>query len=591
MSPTGFDAFCNWVASINVSDDASLEHSNFDGLVQVTNLELPLKVRWYISKAESKDTVIVVKGTVESETGFLCCGTDVTQEKQATKEVSELRDEIATRQKDLSTERDNYDKQLTHLKKCMQTLESENSALMKLRALSKAEVTRLDDVVAQLRSELDTIKDRAEKNASKVETEGGSEETWKQKDAFVDKMCHEIRNPLNGIMHCNENIRFNLSNIQEVLIDIKGTPQLDSISKLIKAEVRNAMEDYNLILLCSKHQKMMLDDVIYLSKINTKPISFDLAPFSPTDLIHEIMDSFQYQYEMMHITSTILFKGLLESDHNQMVIGDKNAISQILINIINFAMRFKQNANLQRVKVTTSILENLDIAPKVELRVSVKDSGIGMTVEELKIVFKELLYSPQKIRAEFGGPGLGLYIAKNLVDLMGGNFDLRSIHETGSSYSFTIILDKVPSALVATDLEDLPALPAKTILVVDDNEINRKVLCGILKKAGYQTAQAQNGLEAFAAVCTMNFDMIFMDIEMPVSNGTDSTMKIREWESKQKFKNPIPIVAVTGNARTDQMQEYLGAGMQAVVVKPFRQDEIVKVLEEMKQMRSRCILK
>ncbi|KAJ3050583.1 hypothetical protein HDU99_008629 [Rhizoclosmatium hyalinum] len=78
---------------------------------------------------------------------------------------------------------------------------------------------------------------------------------------------------------------------------------------------------------------------------------------------------------------------------------------------------------------------------------------------------------------------------------------------------------------------------------------------------------------------------------MPVSNGTDSTMKIREWESKQKFKNPIPIVAVTGNARADQMQEYLAAGMQAVVVKPFRQDEIVKVLEEMKQMRSRCILK
>ncbi|KAJ3071763.1 hypothetical protein HDU98_004814 [Podochytrium sp. JEL0797] len=416
----------------------------------------------------------------------------------------------------------------------------------------------------------------------------------KHQELFVDMICHEIRNPLNAIMHCNEFIRSSLLNIQNIIGDIKGEHHTRSGMESVMSEVKDCLQECDSILLCATHQKLVANDVLDLSKMNMNLLTLELAPFSPTDLITQVLSSFHTQLHLNNTTSTVIFKGLLHSRSPPLLHGDKVRITQILINLLLFAMNFKKDASLRHIKVSASVEDGSDVANRVGFRVSVKGSGIGMTPQEKDVLLDRLNRNEQKTLSEYGGAGMGLFVAKRLIEMMGGFFILRSIQGQGSSFSFTIPLELVadkPNITVTSaspprfkiSMASLHTNGPPLILIVDDNAINRKILSTILKKAGCVTMEASDGQQAVDLALLHKFSTIFMDIEMPVLDGKQAAIQIREWDAVQKFPFFMPIVAVTANARKEQVQEYLAVGMQAVIIKPYKKEEILECLEHMKQ--------
>ncbi|KAI9347566.1 histidine kinase-like ATPase [Obelidium mucronatum] len=261
-------------------------------------------------------------------------------------------------------------------------------------------------------------------------------------------------------------------------------------------------------------------------------LRLDLTDFIVTELVTEVIESFRAQLLSKKITFELQFKGsYLEENPNQVLFGD--------------------HADVKHIKVITSVDDVAEFSPKAALRVDVQDSGIGMTDEEKTNLFQRFQQASVKTYSQYGGSGLGLFISKNLVTEMDGRFEVESTKGQGTSFSFVIPLE-LRSSLVDNSAQSTQSLnkpfnslslidESSVILVVDDNDINRKILTTILKKA--------------------------------VMDGKEATRKIRQREELNSSPS-IPIVAVTGNARSEQIKELIDLGMQAVVVKPFKPAEL-----------------
>ncbi|ORY40791.1 hypothetical protein BCR33DRAFT_719315 [Rhizoclosmatium globosum] len=447
-----------------------------------------------------------------------------------------------------------------------------------------------------------------------------AEETRKQLESFIDTVCHEIRNPLNGIMHCNDFINICLMEMKEKLevlsrMDVLDVESVKLIVKRIQADLEHAMEECKAILLCATHQKSIADDVLHLSKMNTTTVHLDISDFTPTDLVKQITGSFRAQLKSKGISHSTEFRGLLETNPNQVYLGDKVRIAQIIINIFTNAIKFTQNVDDRWIKVIASVSESVEWEPRHSFTLEIVDNGIGMTEEEKERLFQRFQQASIKTYSQYGGSGLGLFISKNLVSAMNGYFQLHNPLELSQSNSNNV--NKSVMSLYTPDTPiDIPSLTAFTtpsytqtedhnartsvtsshsteqsthptrILIVDDNDINRKILSTILKKAGYETVEAENGAVALDLSARSIYSLIFMDIEMPVMDGKEATRRIRERESctnremDSEGGTKVPIVAVTGNARSEQVKDLIEMGMDAVIVKPFKGAEIHKCVSK-----------
>ncbi|KAJ3026419.1 UNVERIFIED_CONTAM: hypothetical protein HDU68_005688 [Siphonaria sp. JEL0065] len=451
-----------------------------------------------------------------------------------------------------------------------------------------------------------------------------AEENRLQQEMFIDMVCHEIRNPLNGIMHCNQFIKSRLQTIRKCMgkLEKRMNEADEKAIKGMQEEVDRGLEECESIQLCATHQKAIADDVLHLSKMklslfyclfllscksgllskilhSMKMMKLDLANFHVKSTITQVIESFRAQLQLKQITYEIIFSDLLQETPNLGLIGDRVRITQIIINIFTNAIKFVQNVDVKRIRVLTSVFERDEYAEsgRVGIKVSIEDSGIGMTEEERLNLFQKFKQASQKTHTQYGGTGLGLYISKSLVEQMEGFFEVDSTKGKGTTFSFTIPLSRglisaTPSSSpepVAKSIDSLASQSQKDetppILVVDDNDINRKILTSILKKAGYECKEAVNGFKAFEFVSVETFLLVFMDVEMPVMDGTEATYKIREFEASTNRDKTI-IVGVTGNARSEQVQALIDAGMQDVVVKPFKQKDIINCVEKILKSRS-----
>lgn len=356
---------------------------------------------------------------------------------------------------------------------------------------------------------------------------------------FLANMSHEIRTPLNGIIG---NTEF-LSNLKK---DEDPTEYINSIAQ------------------SSQMLLSLINNVLDLSKLESNKLELQTTPFSLKTLLKQVESIF---------LSTVKKKGLnliFEVDNSlpDFFIGDSNQLKQVLVNLISNAIKFTTYGGV------TVTLSGKKVKQHVELYIEVADTGIGISEEQQAQIFSRFYQVQQALNRSYQGSGLGLIISKNLVELMGGAMWIESTLGHGSIFSFSLCLPQAENQAISTTIELEDKLPELTILVAEDNEINQKLLKKQLLGFGFEATVVANGKEVLEAISQTNYDLIFMDVQMPVLDGISTTQKIR---LNQTIQQPI-IIALTANALKDDKIKCLTAGMNDYLSKPISLLDMKKAL-------------
>ena len=378
-----------------------------------------------------------------------------------------------------------------------------------------------------------------------------AEDANQAKSAFLANMSHEIRTPMNGIM---------------------GFAEL-ALDKAVTHQVR---EYLGKIVDSTKWLLYIVNDILDISKIESGKMELETVPF---DL----------QHVFTRCQSVILpgvnEKGLdlrvyAEPVTGRKLLGDQVKLYQALMNLLSNAVKF---TNAGVVRMSSFIKRSNDRSATVYFEV--KDSGIGMSPEQIEKIFEPFTQADSSTTRNYGGTGLGLTISKNIVELMGGMLTVESAPGAGSTFSFVLTFDtvEVPDNAtdaaddLETDLLDQP-LFSGLVLVCEDNHMNQEVICEHLTRVGLQTVVAENGRIGVEMVQERiqkgmkPFDMIFMDIFMPVMDGIEAASKITALDTG------TPIVAMTANVMTSEIESYKQSGMIELVGKPFTTQELWRCL-------------
>ncbi len=367
---------------------------------------------------------------------------------------------------------------------------------------------------------------------------------------FLSNMSHEIRTPMNGILGFLELLEY--------------TP-LDEEQKEF---VDNARGSTKLLL-------QLVNDILDFSKLEAKKVHLEHITFDIRSVINETIALIEHKSKEKKLPITTVYS----SDVPVRAIGDPTRFQQILINLLTNAIKFTELGYIQ-VKVMSLNDNKNTLNPETsELEISIEDTGIGMTEEQIKSLFTPFTQASSSTTREYGGTGLGLTICKDLVELMQGSISIESTKGKGSIFKFNIILgydssyeeniesiDTVkeiskPSELLQTFTDKKPE-----ILLVEDNSINQKLFETFLKKQSLQCDIVENGQQAVEATSKKSYDIVFMDCQMPVMNGFEATRKIRSLEGNLKH---TPIVALTANAMDGDREDAIAAGMDEYITKPI----------------------
>ncbi len=373
------------------------------------------------------------------------------------------------------------------------------------------------------------------------------------KGRFLANMSHELRTPLNGIL-----------GITHLALDANTDPQVADYLNKIKVSSESLLK--------------IINDILDFSKIEAGKISLENKPFS----LKEVLDSISNTVSVLLEQKGLKFDVVIDSSLPSHYIGDSLRFSQILLNLVNNAIKFTEEGSV------TIHISKFDINKKNEigLKVTVKDTGIGITKEQQATLFSEFTQADSSTTRKYGGTGLGLSISKQLANLMGGDIVAQSTPGVGSEFECTVIFEHNPQDDSASELsakpnnqqEDFPqAKPGTTILLAEDNEMNRFIATQLLMKKGYTVIPANDGLEALAKLEKHDkIDLILMDIQMPNLDGLSTALKIRQ---DSRFDR-VPIVALSAHAMSEDYNKSLEVGMQAHITKPFKPDSLYKVVSE-----------
>lgn len=379
------------------------------------------------------------------------------------------------------------------------------------------------------------------------------------KSRFLANMSHEIRTPLNGILGLSEII----------------------LSETTNESHRNYL---SLILTSGQNLTRLINDILDLSKIENQKLNLEKIEFNFTETIISNLHPYKYLADQ---------KGLVlsyEIDRTipRSVIGDPTRINQIIVNLVGNALKFTEKGH-----INVSFTKLLSGPHEVIIQCIVEDTGIGISKDKAKTIFKSFTQGDDSMTRKYGGTGLGLTIVENLVKQMEGEITVKSpidvISKTGSAFIFTIKLE-VPKQEIIPEEVHQPQTELKSeklvfkntwrILVVDDNEINLLVARMMLQKMGAQVTVAVNGLDAISKVQANDFDFVFMDIQMPVLDGYNATMRLRSMNFNK------PIVALSANAYNDHIKKSLESGMNAHMQKPFEERKLFDIVNQFTEPQS-----
>ena len=418
---------------------------------------------------------------------------------------------------------------------------------------------RNNELHLQTMKEMEVVNQKLKK-AKNVATEAlqTAENANKAKTDFLSNMSHDIRTPMNAIIGITSLIRHDAGN---------------------KAKV---IEYADKIDISSQHLLGIINDVLDMSKIEAGKTVFKYSDFSILDLVQELDTIFHTQIYEKQQTLTII----KENIQHEWVNGDQVHLMQIFSNLLSNAVKYTQEGGKIQFFVEECETKSSVYA---KYRFLVSDNGMGMSADFKDTIFDAFTRAESSLTNKIQGTGLGMAITKNLVEAMGGTIDVES--ELGQGSCFEVLLDlKIAEdrtvALAAqeeTDEQDGNILQGMRFLCAEDNELNAEILTELLKIEGAECTICENGeeiLKAFEQSAPGDYDMILMDVQMPVMNGYEATKAIRR--SSHKLAKTIPIIAMTANAFSEDIQHSLAAGMNAHVSKPVEMKVLEKTIRSIK---------
>lgn len=375
-----------------------------------------------------------------------------------------------------------------------------------------------------------------------------AENAINSKTRFLSSMSHELRTPLNGII---------------------GASGLILSDPGLQEDIKHHV---NVIRYSSEHMLHIINDILDFSKLDAKKIELKETPFSILNCLKNVFSSFSFQYKTKDIEFISDFSG--NDLEGIKIISDEIKLSQVINNLLSNSLKFTHNGS---VEFTVRIKESTDT--QIALYFEIKDTGIGIAKDKQQEIFQAFSQvHSDDLKRRYGGTGLGLTISRKLVSMLGGTLEVDSELQRGARFYFTITFKIAPQAAPKININNSFTETARDIrgvriLIVEDNEINARILKSFLSKWEIRIKEAITGIHAIELIKYHKFDLILMDLEMPEMNGYTTLKKIRE------MKIDTPVIAFTATLLEDMDSLVTEAGFTDYVLKPFRPSDLKKKIE------------
>ena len=373
-----------------------------------------------------------------------------------------------------------------------------------------------------------------------------AERSVKIKEEFLANMSHEIRTPMNAIM-----------GITDLILDTKTTEKQSEYLKLIKKSSDNLL--------------VIINDILDFSKMEAGKVEFENSEFSLVELTNGIISMIQFKIDKKEIKVLTEFAEYVP----EYIIGDQVRLNQILTNLLDNAVKFTEKGS-----ITLKIKQTNETETVTTLQFSVTDTGIGIEKEKFETIFYSFNQASSSTTRKFGGSGLGLTISKQLIELQGGQINLQSQPGVGSTFKFNLTFKKSTGENSKKEKlrKELKTIESKTekfyVLIVDDNNINQLLVSTILKKKNYTFDIAENGQEAVEKILLNDYDVVLMDLHMPIMDGYLASSIIRN--DLPENKRNVPIIALTAAAIKGEKEKCFSIGMNEYISKPFKSEDLIE---------------
>lgn len=388
------------------------------------------------------------------------------------------------------------------------------------------------------------ITERKHQAEALIHAKNVAEEALKTKEIFLATMSHEIRTPLNVITGM----------VREILKQDLTAEQRSLMSNAKSAAV---------------HLLSILNNILDLTKIEANEFVLDKGVFDLKKVVRDAESIMSLQAREKNLN----LKLEMEPSMNTVFYGDEARIRQVLINLMDNAIKFTETGT-----IGVKLWQSDSKGGMSDVHVQVSDTGIGIRPEFMDKLFSKFTQEDNDSRRSYQGTGLGMSIVKNIVQLMGGSIDVKSTKGEGTVFHFNLLLQPAPFEMlqpVELQSDEVEEYAGKRILVVEDNEMNRYVVLLTLQSLMCEVVEVENGEQAVEILKSEPFDLIFMDIQMPRMDGVEATQLIRK-----ELAINTPIIALTANAFQHNIDHYLAAGMNDFIVKPYLEKDFKKILRK-----------
>lgn len=440
------------------------------------------------------------------------------------------------------------------------TAEEQQAVKSLKKTKEEAEISRLVRLVEHERVVMNELREREMvQNEEMKNARDAAEEADRAKSAFLAVVSHEIRTPMTGIM--------------------------GMVKLLQETSLTSSQKDYALTIQDSGDAMMaLLNDILDFEKIESGKLELEYLDFDLNRLLRGVVTLMSGHAE----TKSIWLKLNVADGVPAYVIGDPVRLRQVLLNLVGNAIKFTAEGGVT-LKVEIDPTQKGDSRRNLnQIRFSVEDTGIGISQEAQRNLFNPFSQADSSITRKFGGTGLGLAICRRLIEAMGGEIAIDSTEGHGSTFFFSVLLEE-GSAKAAESIAQEGSIGAMSgqsenkqrILIVDDNEINQKLLKELVTRLGHEIDLAGSGEEALTLVRNKPFDMVLMDIQLPGISGMEATKSIRAMKEPEKAN--IPVIALTGNVSDSDIRACLQAEMNAHLEKPVDPLKLKKMIMKVEQ--------